>query len=111
MSHKTPSHDTLFLRCYANLRRRSPTLAGTMPLMVVAPLVLILALILWLGKVQLQQDVAQQADRVGSTLARQIAASAAEPLAANRPASSVHPARGNTLRRYICRISSPDRSS
>ena len=82
MSHKTPSHDNLFLRCYANLRRRSPTLAGTMPLMVVAPLVLILALILWLGKVQLQQDVAQQADRVGSTLARQIAASAAEPLAA-----------------------------
>lgn len=82
MSHKTPSHDNLFLRCYANLRRRSPTLAGSMPLMVVAPLILILALILWLGKVQLQQDVAQQADRVGSTLARQIAASAAEPLAA-----------------------------
>ncbi|WP_321348442.1 histidine kinase [Halopseudomonas oceani] len=82
MSRQTPNHDNLFLRCYANLRRRSLTLAGAMPLMVIAPLLLMLILVLWLGKVQLQQDVAQQADRVGSALARQIAASAAEPLAA-----------------------------
>lgn len=82
MSRKTPNQDNLFLRCYANLRRRSLTLAGAMPLMVAAPLLLLLVLALWLGKVQLQQDVAQQADRVGSALARQIAASAAEPLAA-----------------------------
>ncbi len=82
MSRKTPNQDNLFLRCYANVRRRSLTLAGAMPLLVAAPLLLLLVLALWLGKVQLQQDVAQQADRVGSALARQIAASAAEPLAA-----------------------------
>ncbi|MEL0167836.1 MAG: hypothetical protein VW877_06865 [Pseudomonadaceae bacterium] len=82
MSRKTPNQDNLFLRCYANVRRHSLTLAGAMPLLVATPLLLMLVLALWLGKVQLQQDVAQQADRVGSALARQIAASAAEPLAA-----------------------------
>ncbi|WVM94078.1 hypothetical protein ULG90_10700 [Halopseudomonas pachastrellae] len=45
-------------------------------------MLLMLILLLWLGKVQLNQDIAQQADRTGSALARQISASAAEPLAA-----------------------------
>ncbi|WVM89498.1 hypothetical protein UMZ34_02515 [Halopseudomonas pachastrellae] len=70
--------ENLFLRCYANLRRRSLTLAGALPLMVLAPMLLMLILLLWLGKVQLNQDIAQQADRTGSALARQISASAAE---------------------------------
>lgn len=82
MSRPTSTPDNLFLRCYANLRRRSLTLAGALPLMVLAPMLLMLILLLWLGKVQLNQDIAQQADRTGSALARQISASAAEPLAA-----------------------------
>ena len=82
MSRPTSTSDNLFLRCYANLRRRSLTLAGALPLMVLAPMLLMLILLLWLGKVQLNQDIAQQADRTGSALARQISASAAEPLAA-----------------------------
>tara|TARA_B100001059_G_scaffold233134_1_gene272474 strand:+ start:29690 stop:31225 length:1536 start_codon:yes stop_codon:yes gene_type:complete len=82
LSRPTSTPDNLFLRCYANLRRRSLTLAGALPLMVLAPMLLMLVLLLWLGKVQLNQDIAQQADRTGSALARQISASAAEPLAA-----------------------------
>lgn len=50
--------------------------------MVLGPMLLMLILLLWLGKFQLNQDIAQQADRAGSALARQISASAAEPLAA-----------------------------
>ncbi|UJJ30835.1 histidine kinase [Halopseudomonas maritima] len=82
MSRPTTPPDNLFLRCYANLRRRSLTLAGALPLMVLGPMLLMLILLLWLGKFQLSQDIAQQADRAGSALARQISASVAEPLAA-----------------------------
>ncbi|WP_335615726.1 hypothetical protein [Halopseudomonas sp.] len=39
-------------------------------------------LTLWFSQVHLQRDIATQADRIGSSLARQIASSAAEPLAA-----------------------------
>lgn len=75
--------DNLFLRSYASLKGKSVRLTGTLVLLAVLPLVAVLALSLGLGYVKLKQDIASQTDAVGQELARQVAASVAEPMAAN----------------------------
>ncbi|MEH6564975.1 MAG: hypothetical protein V7756_06610 [Halopseudomonas sp.] len=82
MSRSSPSQDNLFLRSYTQLRQRSSRFTYAVPLLVVIPLLSLLLLTLIIGKVQLRNDIAVEADRVGAALARQIASTAAEPLAA-----------------------------
>ena len=83
MNHTPNSSDNLFLRGHASLRNKQLKLPGKLILLVVLPLVLMFVLVLWFGQVQLQRDIATQADRTGSELARQIATLVADPLAAN----------------------------
>ncbi|MCO5786529.1 hypothetical protein DHB74_09230 [Pseudomonas sp. G11-1] len=83
MNHTPSSSDNLFLRGHASLRNKRLKLPGTLILLTLVPLLLILVLVLWFGQVQLQRDIATQADRTGSELARQIATLIADPLAAN----------------------------
>ncbi|HDZ57041.1 MAG TPA: histidine kinase [Pseudomonas xinjiangensis] len=52
-------------------------------LLSIVPLLVVLAALLWFGQYQMQRDVAAQADAVGAELSRQVAASVADPLAAN----------------------------
>ncbi|QIB52971.1 MULTISPECIES: hypothetical protein [Pseudomonas] len=52
-------------------------------LLVLTPLFGALLLLIWFGQYQLQRDTAAQADAVGAELARQVAASVADPLAAD----------------------------
>lgn len=82
MNHTPPASDNLFLRLYAAWRTQSMKLTGKLLLLALVPL---LAIVLLLGyaKVQLNADVADHADRIGEELARQIAASVADPLAAD----------------------------
>ncbi|WP_150303075.1 hypothetical protein [Pseudomonas saliphila] len=51
-------------------------------LLVLTPLFGVLLALIWFGQYQLQRDTAAQADAVGAELARQVAASVADPLAA-----------------------------
>ncbi|WP_157718095.1 hypothetical protein [Halopseudomonas xinjiangensis] len=83
MNRSSPASDNLFLRSYASLKGKSVRLTGTLVLLAVLPLVAVLALSLGLGYVKLKQDIASQTDAVGQELARQVAASVAEPMAAN----------------------------
>ena len=82
LSRSSPTQDNLFLRSYTQFRRRCSNFRYAVPLLVLLPLLALLLLTLWFGKVELQRDIGVQADRVGSALARQIASTAAEPLAA-----------------------------
>ncbi|HDY99796.1 MAG TPA: hypothetical protein ENH72_15110 [Pseudomonas sabulinigri] len=82
MSRSSPTQDNLFLRSYTQFRRRCSNFRYAVPLLVLLPLLALLLLTLWFGKVELQRDIGVQADRVGTALARQIASTAAEPLAA-----------------------------
>ncbi len=82
MNQTPPASDNLFLRCYAAWRAHSTKLTGRLLLLVLIPLMAIVVL-LGIAKVQLHVDVADQADAIGGELARQIAASVADPLAAD----------------------------
>lgn len=77
------SADNLFLRSYAAIKSKSVRLTGTLVLLTVLPLLAVLALSIGLGYVKLKQDMAEQANAVGQELARQVAASVADPMAAN----------------------------
>ncbi len=77
------SSENLFLRWYASWRDKGLKLRGLLILLAVTPLVALLAALLWFGQLQMSRDIAAQADAVGMELSRQIAASAADPLAAN----------------------------
>jgi hypothetical protein len=77
-----PASDNLFLRSYAAWRAHSVKLTGKLLLMVLIPLAALL-LLLGVAKLQLNSEVARQADGAGTELARQIAASLAEPLSAD----------------------------
>lgn len=83
MNHTPNSSDNLFLRGHASLRNKQLKLPGKLILLALLPLLLMFVLVLWFGQVQLQRDIATQADRTGSELARQIATLVADPLAAN----------------------------
>ncbi|AQZ94841.1 histidine kinase [Halopseudomonas phragmitis] len=83
MNRSSSPTDNLFLRWYAALRNQRLTLATRLQILVLLPLLLSLLATLWFGQLQWQRDTARQADAVGSELARQIAASVADPLAAN----------------------------
>lgn len=83
MNRSTHSADNLFLRSYAALKSKSVRLTGTLVLLTVLPLLAVLALSIGLGYVKLKQDMAEQANAVGQELARQVAASVADPMAAN----------------------------
>lgn len=82
MSRSSPPQDNLFLRSYTQIRQSCSKFRYAVPLLVLIPLLGILLLTLWFGNNQLQRDIGTQADRVGAALARQIASTAAEPLAA-----------------------------
>ncbi|WP_373186941.1 histidine kinase [Halopseudomonas sp.] len=82
MNQTPPASENLFLRCYAAWRAQSMKLTGKLLLLALLPLVAIL-LLLGVAKFQLHADVAEQADAIGDELARQVAASVAEPLAAD----------------------------
>lgn len=82
MNQIPPASDNLFLRSYAAWRAHSVELTGKLLLMVLVPLAALL-LLLGVTKLQLNADVARQADGAGTELARQIAASLAEPLSAD----------------------------
>lgn len=75
--------ENLFLRWYASWRDKGVKLRGLLILLAFTPLAAVLAALLWFGQVQMPRDIAAQADAVGMELSRQIAASAADPLAAN----------------------------
>tara|TARA_R110002051_G_scaffold83393_1_gene147937 strand:+ start:249273 stop:250934 length:1662 start_codon:yes stop_codon:yes gene_type:complete len=78
-----PPSDNLFLRSYATWRQHSVKLTGKLLMLGILPLVL---LMLWMGVLaftELKQTTGRQADAVGNALVKQIAASVAEPLAAN----------------------------
>ena len=83
MKHTPPSSDNLFLRGHASLRSKHLKLPGALIMLALIPLLLMLVLTLWFGKLQLQRDIASQADLTGGELARQIATLVADPLAAN----------------------------
>lgn len=83
MNSKQPSSDNLFLRGHASLRQKRLTLPSSLMLLALSPLLLMFLLVLWFGQVQLQRDLASQADQVGSELTRQIASLVADPLSAN----------------------------
>lgn len=83
LNRSTHSADNLFLRSYAALKGKSVRLTGTLILLSVLPLLAVLALSIGLGYVKLKQDMAEQANAVGQELARQVAASVADPMAAN----------------------------
>ena len=82
MNQSPPPSDNLFLRSYATWRAKSMKLTGRMVLLAVIPLAAIM-LLLAVAKVQLNTDIATHADQVGAEMARQIAASVADPLAAD----------------------------
>ena len=82
LSRSSPTPDNLFLRSYTQIRQRCSKFRCAVPLLVLLPLLSALLLTLWFSQVQLQRDIANQADRVGAALARQIASTATEPLAA-----------------------------
>jgi uncharacterized membrane protein affecting hemolysin expression len=75
--------ENLIIRWYAAWRSRGLQLRGQLWLLALLPLLGILLLTLWLGAWQMQRDIARQADAVGAELSRQIAATVADPLAAN----------------------------
>ncbi len=83
LNRSSPASDNLFLRSYASLKGKSVRLTGTLVSLAVLPLIAVLALTLGLGYVKLKQDMASQTEAVGRELARQVAASVAEPMAAN----------------------------
>ena len=83
MKHTPHSPDNLFLRGHASLRSKHLKLPGALIMLALVPLLLMLLLTLWFGKLQLQRDIASQADLTGGELARQIATLVADPLAAN----------------------------
>lgn len=82
LSRSSPTPDNLFLRSYTQFRQSCSKFRYAVPLLAVVPLLVLFLLTLWFSQVHLQRDIATQADRIGSALARQIASSAAEPLAA-----------------------------
>lgn len=82
MSRSSPPQDNLFLRSYTQFRQGCSKFRYAIPLLVLLPLIALLLLTLWFGKVELQRDIGAQADRIGAALARQIASTAGEPLAA-----------------------------
>lgn len=81
--NRSSHSDNVFLRCYAAWRDQSIKLRGSLMLLVLTPLFCALLLLIWFGQYQLQRDTAAQADAVGAELARQVAASVADPLAAS----------------------------
>lgn len=83
LNPSSPSSENLFLRWHASWRAKGLKLRGLLILLAVAPLLGALALLLWFGQMQMSRDIAAQADAVGVELSRQIAASAADPLAAS----------------------------
>lgn len=83
MNPTPPPSENLFLRSYAAWRQHSVKLTGKLLMLATLPLAL---LMLWMGVLaftELQQSTARQANAVGEALVKQIAASVAEPLAAN----------------------------
>lgn len=82
MNQIPPASDNLFLRCHAAWRSHSTKLTGKLLLLAIIPLVAVVAL-LGVAKIQLHADAARNADAIGAELARQIAASVADPLAAD----------------------------
>ena len=82
MNSKQNATDNLFLRGHASLRKTRLTLPSILLMLAVVPLALTFLAVLWFGQLQLQRDIARQADQVGSELARQIASVVADPLAA-----------------------------
>lgn len=81
MNQTSPTSDNLFLRSYATWRGQSTKLTGKLLLLALIPLAMIV-LLLGVTRIQLHTEVASHADKVGEELARQIAASLADPLAA-----------------------------
>ncbi|GGD00618.1 hypothetical protein [Halopseudomonas salina] len=82
MNQIPPASDNLFLRCHAAWRSHSTKLTGKLLLLTIIPLVAVIVL-LGVAKIQLHADAARNADAIGTELARQIAASVADPLAAD----------------------------
>lgn len=82
MNQTPPASDNLFLRSYAAWRAQSMKLTGKLLLLALVPLAVIL-LMLGVAKIQLHADTARQVDGVGTELAKQIAASLADSLAAD----------------------------
>src|SRR5690606_35248627 len=82
LNSKQNATDNLFLRGHASLRKTRLTLPSILLMLAVVPLALTFLAVLWFGQLQLQRDIARQADSVGSELARQIASVVADPLAA-----------------------------
>lgn len=80
--NRSSHSDNVFLRCYAAWRDQSIKLRGSLMLLVLTPLFGVLLTLIWFGQYQLQRNTAAQADAVGAELARQVAASVADPLAA-----------------------------
>jgi len=76
-----PHSDNLFIRCYNHWREKGFGLRSKLTMLAVTPLLLAL-LGLGLAKQQVHNNIATQADRVGAELARQIASSLADSLAA-----------------------------
>ena len=81
--NRSSHSDNVILRCYAAWRDQRIKLRGSLMLLVLTPLFGALLLLVWFGQYQLQRDIATQADAVGAELARQVAASLADPLAAS----------------------------
>ena len=83
MNPTPPPSENLFLRSYAAWRQHSVKLTGKLLMLAMLPLAL---LMLWMGVLaftELQQSTARQANAIGDALVKQIAASVAEPLAAD----------------------------
>lgn len=83
MKPTPPPSENLFIRSYASWKQHSVKLTGKLISLAVLPIAL---LMLWVGILMvsdLQQGTARQANAIGDALAKQIAASVAEPLAAN----------------------------
>ncbi|WP_304639648.1 hypothetical protein [Pseudomonas sp.] len=82
--NRPESHsENLIIRWYAAWRSRGMQLRGQLLLLALLPLLGVFLLTLWLGHWQMQREIARQADAVGLELSRQVAASVADPLAAN----------------------------
>lgn len=83
LNRPEPNSENLIIRWYAASRSRGLRLRGQLLLLALLPLLGALLMTLWLGHWQMQRDIARQADAVGLELSRQVAASVADPLAAN----------------------------
>lgn len=83
MNRPEPTSENLIIRWYAAWRGRGMKLRGQLLLLALFPLLGASLLTLLLGQLQMQRDIARQADAVGAELSRQIAATVADPLAAN----------------------------